>query len=480
MWLRDKYPEYMFDPNAPLDDAKFNLNERIHIPAKGEILEIIGAVKIKMNSKEEEVLIPSRLRNARWLDAEGNKLPDDYYIEERTLCLSVEYRGGSDTKITFSVYRQMKDGTFEIIAENLRGEKKDDADVCTAQLQYKRERERGREKNATLYFRAHKNNTVETESAVRPFIDGIVAIETERNGQGKFFDFNNVNIDKVSAVPAYGGFQKWYEDISLFTGVAEWNLKKGETMNKSGCGPIAATNVIYYYAQQFNASFAKLKTPNGFQDTPKIPNQTEYTRMAFSVYNDYTRQTFISGTGIWFIDTVCDGIVKFAQERGVSLKKHTLTNKVLASNNSFMQAVDFITEGLKNNNPVILLVTFNSHAASLERNALPSRSPDMAQFHFVIITAIKRVKSDEEDYELTVSTWCEKKTIGSLKKMLKGTYAFDVVRVATVTAAVASTALRKTGEETPAWVNGLQIAASAFSPFALNVASVSLGYCSFG
>jgi hypothetical protein len=473
MWLRNEYPEYMVDPNAPLTVAKFNLNKKIHIPAKDKIMKIIGAVKININSKEEKVRIPSRLCNARWLDTEGNELPDDYYIEEKTLCLSVECDGGNNTQVIFSVYRQLTDDKFETIAENLRGEVKNDTNTYIAQWQYKRERERRRERNVKLYFRAHKNNTVETESAVRSFVDGIVAIETERNNQGKFFDFD--------IITNYGGFQEWYEDKKLFTAVAEWKEKKGKVMNSSGCGPIAATNVIYYYAQQFNASFAKLKTPNGFQDTPKKPKQEEYMRMAFSVYNNYTLQTIQGlGLGIWYIDPLCDGIVKFAQERGISLEKHTLTNKVLASNNSFRQAADFITEGLKNNYPVILLVTLNGYIAEIERKTQPD--PDMAELHFVTITAMKRAENDEEDYELIVSSWGNSKIIKSLKRMWKETHVlFNGAQVATA-AAVATCALKKKDEETPDWLNGLQTAATVvtdIAPLTLSFASVSLGYCSF-
>jgi len=475
MWLRDKYPENIVDPNAPLNIAKFTLNEKIHIPSRDEILKILGAVSIKLNTREaEEVRIPSRLCNTRWLDTDGNELPDDYYIEERTLCLSVEYEG--DLQVTFSVYRQRTDGTFEIIAENLCGEKKDDTNTYTAQWLYKRERERRREESVKLYFRAYKDNTVETESTVRSFVDGIVAIKTERNNQEKFFDFDDIN--------NYGGHQNWYTDGNIFNGFAGWEPEKGEKMDISGCGSIAATNIIYYYAQQFNDAFAKLKTPNGLQDTPRKPDKKEYMTMAFSVYNNYTMQTIPGlGWGIWYIGPLCDGIVKFAKERGVYLKKHTITNKILASKNSFKQAADFITEGLKNNYPVILLVTLNSYIASHATN----NGQTMEEKHFVVITAIKRARSDEEDYELTVSSWGNSLTIDSLKKMWEGTpVLFDGTQVATAAAAataVASTIIKETVEETPDWLDELQTTTAIIAstaPLTESFASVSLGYCSFG
>jgi hypothetical protein len=161
------------------------------------------------------------------------------------------------------------------------------------------------------------------------------------------------------------------------------------------------------------------------------------------MYNSYTLQTLPGlGLGIWSIDPICNGIVRFVQERGVRLKKHTLNNKILAFNNSFKQAADFIIEGIKNNYPIILLVTFNNEITSLNDSIMVDR-------HFVTITAITRTTSDEEDYELTVSNWGDRKTLPSLKRMWEGTpFLFDRVQVA--------------------------------NPIiTYRIASVSLGYCSF-
>ena len=475
MWLRDKYQKNMVDPNAPLSDAKFILNERLSIPSKDKISEIVGLYNVPIN-RESVIYVSSRLVKALWLDTNGSELPDNYFIEERTLSLSVEY-GGGDTHVNFSVYRQRSDGSFEKIAENLRGEKQNGINTFIAQFHYRRERERGRQESVNLYFRAYKNNAAQTESVVRPFVDGIVAIETERNWQRKFFEFSDPQPHP------YGGFQGWYKQGDLFTNDTDFRRKKGASMDGSGCGPIAATNVIYHYAQQFNASFAKRRFPDGFQDTPVIPTRKEYIHMAVDVYNSYTMQT-VPGLplGIWFIDPLCNGIVRFAQDRGVSLKKHTLTNKVLASKNSFRQAVDFIIEGLKNNYPVILLVTANNYIISARHKSTPVQGNRMVQFHIVAVTAMKRTAENEEDYELAISNWSERSTIPSLKQMWEGTnIMFDGTQVATA-AAVAKTALKKTGAETPAMSDGLQIAATvaaAAAPLTLRFASVSLGYCSF-
>jgi hypothetical protein len=111
----------------------------------------------------------------------------------------------------------------------LYGEKIDGTSIYIAQWQYKRARKRNRQTSVRLYFRAYKNNTIETESPVRSFVDGIIAIKTERNGMRKFF----VICDTLNN---YGGDQAWYTEPTLFTGVRGWNSGKGRIMNISGCG----------------------------------------------------------------------------------------------------------------------------------------------------------------------------------------------------------------------------------------------------
>jgi hypothetical protein len=478
MWLRDKYPEYMIDQNAHLSVAKFVLNKKINLPPKKEILKFIDVYEIKLPSKDDIIYVNSRLHSPHWVDNEGNKLSDNEYIEERELFLSVNIDGGGDYKVTFSVYKQLIDGKYIKIAENLLGEKKEGTKTYITKWLYKRERALRRENDIKLYFRAHKNNYTETETVVKSFIDGIVAIETERK-KGEYFNFNS------NTYVGYGGAQQWYKEAIFFNGVTGWDKAKGEKMDFTGCGSIAATNIIYYYAQQFSPLFAKIKTSNGLKNTNKEPTQAEYMHMAFSVYNNYTMQTIPKiGTGIWFIDSLCDGIIKFAQERGISLKKHTLTNKILTSDNSFSHAVDFITEGLKNNFPIILLVTKNNYIKSVYN--INTNNPDMAEQHFVTITSIKRTKKDEEDYELTISSWSKRKTIKSLKEMWKETPDwFDAAQLA-VAGSIALKTLNTKEVETPDWlytanevVQKTAAGLAVSSPLTLKFASVSLGYCSF-
>ena len=300
----------------------------------------------------------------------------------------------------------------------------------------------------------------------------------------KFIEFNGYvyrGIGRSRFIP-YGGDQDWYANEHIFSGIENWDRNRGERMATTGCGAIAATNVIYYYAQNFTPAFSKFRMTRGtFIDMHVIPTQGEYITVASDVYDTYTPQTlnvpysliraFVEsltlrrvelpetpGLGIWFIDTVCDGIVTFARARGVRLRKHTILNNLPTI--SFRTAADFITEGLVNNFPVILLVTFNDYIASLPRRN------NMAELHFVVITSIKKKTKIErrtystgrtaerileEDYDLVISNWGARQTIPSLKEMWEGT---------------------------PLWFDQLQ-SGLVISQFTRRLASISLGYCSF-
>ncbi|MCL2593223.1 MAG: hypothetical protein FWD82_07635, partial [Defluviitaleaceae bacterium] len=291
----------------------------------------------------------------------------------------------------------------------------------------------------------------------------------------------------------YGGDQFWYRNNDFFIG-STLTPETRQRMDFTGCGSIAATNIIYYYAQNFNEAFAQrvtkrsriLGTPT-FESVSVNPNREEFINFAVDIYNNYTKQTFLvpysvlrgvvravsfgnvqlpetPGLGIWYISTICDGIVSFARERGVSLRSHTMQNPVnILQNpiNSVRDAANFIIKGLENNLPVVLLVTFNDYIREFPKGS-------MVETHFVTITSIKkkttiertifdnggiteRVLDSEEDYELVISNWGERQIIPSLKEMWLGT---------------------------PTWFNALKMHPTV-SILTRGIASVSLGYCSF-
>ena len=225
---------------------------------------------------------------------------------------------------------------------------------------------------------------------------------------GKFVDFSNN--------PAYGGNQRWF---------------RSPRMQDTGCGPIAATNIIFYYAQTGRLLGTLVGRPPHSYDE-------DFTGYATKMYSEYTPQTIqIPFTrdgydtpvsfGIWFMNTLVNGVVNFARRDGVTLSRHTINNSGLTR---YDRAVDFIKAGLQDDNPVALLVTYNDYIAS--------GAAEMVQAHFVTITAmteirgieiwldsdgneIKRTDLGVVDYELRTSDWGQRRFIPSLKQMWNST-----------------------------------------------------------
>lgn len=220
---------------------------------------------------------------------------------------------------------------------------------------------------------------------------------------------------------AYGGNQGWYESEGL---------TYGKNMNNTGCGSIAAANVLMYYAQvDYQGVGSKIYT------NPKYIEKKDYILFAEELYHDYVVQTVgwsdfngkaTSSLGVWTISQVSSGIIRYAKKRGVSLVSHTLSNKIF---NPLEKAVEFIGEALKGDCPVVLYVMSNSYCDKLSKE----EDPIMADLHYVTITkmtVIRRktmysdvatggyVYTDEEitDAQITISTWGKENVI-SLKEL---------------------------------------------------------------
>ena len=218
----------------------------------------------------------------------------------------------------------------------------------------------------------------------------------------------------------YGGDQTWFLTI----------LNKS-LWNDTGCGPVAATNILFYYAQ--NKSFGVFLFSNAY------PTEKEFITWAALNYEVYTPQSLIikdkngntQSFGVWFISTISDGMVFFAKRRNIVLTPHTFDNEA----SSWLSAANFIIKGLEKDYPVILFVTVNEYAASLQGIT--------AQLHYVTITrmtekrkfAITKYSSGKEektdlgivDYSLTISTWGERNEIPSLKSLWESKTALSTV-----------------------------------------------------
>ena len=213
----------------------------------------------------------------------------------------------------------------------------------------------------------------------------------------------------------YGGNQDWFDDTH---------------MAATGCGSIAASNVLFYYAQtQLRLGALARNSRYG-----PFTGWQHFRDYAADMYNSYTLQTinipaYIADTfnippsfGIWFIDSVASGTVRFARSQGVTLTFSVITNR----NETYEQAVNFIRTALENDNPVILLVTGNDYIS--RANVL------MSELHFVTITAMTEIREIEistnfegnevfrrnlgvVDYEIRTSDWGLRRFIPSLRQM---------------------------------------------------------------
>jgi len=172
--------------------------------------------------------------------------------------------------------------------------------------------------------------------------------------------------------------------------------------------------------QQRDSLAKNYETTNDLVITLEIPK---------SDYKNPHGQNILS-FGIWFMDTLTDGVVGFATRGQTRLRPHTIRNvgNQAARIRTYPDAVQFIKAGLTRNDPVVLLVTLNSYIANSEPEV------QMSDLHFVTITAMTEIKMVEVtrdrrggivkredlgvvDYELRTSDWGLRRHIPSLKQM---------------------------------------------------------------
>jgi len=221
---------------------------------------------------------------------------------------------------------------------------------------------------------------------------------------------------------SYGGDQGWWNDVDI----TDPPLPR---LADTGCGAIAAANIIFYYA------LTNRLVTNALGALP--PSRETFLAFATEMYNTYTPQTITLPTlrrereprsyGIWFMDTLLLGVKAFAEERlNTILHGDIIVNSGRLGATSYVDAVKFLKNALINDHPVALLVTYNDYIASPE-------SGDMMEEHFVTITAMNEIREYDIllrdgveieqdnlgviDYELVISNWGERQVIPSFKQM---------------------------------------------------------------
>jgi RHS repeat-associated protein len=234
----------------------------------------------------------------------------------------------------------------------------------------------------------------------------ITQLAIEISNTGTFITFNGGTY--------YGGDQGWYKS-ELSKGQA------GSTKAESGCGSIAATNILAYYAQRNTNNKGAQLLPTHV--TSSTMTRADYINFANDIYMNYVHQ-IVWGLGVWSSDSFIEGMLEYGKTRNVTLKAYRLGN----NDASWEDAYDFIKTGLSFDCPVALLVKWNKYVASLSEYNIT------ADYHWVTITELFKhvedeylvdaktdnqigglISSEYVDFSVSISTWGRKTEIPSFR-----------------------------------------------------------------
>lgn len=198
----------------------------------------------------------------------------------------------------------------------------------------------------------------------------------------------------------YGGNQDWYRKYTQISG---------------GCGPVAASNIVAYFALYKNDA-EKL-----FKNDTNVVKQSDYVKLmnimykyvnpnevpVLNVISDIRKDDIRFGkmripgtTGVWPLSKFANGVVKYADKMGVELEANIYENNDI----SLEDAVNKIKESLKSDSPVAL---FNGFDAVPMKYVDPKTDKTLNTnfaLHWVTITSIIENKSSGE-VTAHVSTW---------------------------------------------------------------------------
>lgn len=194
---------------------------------------------------------------------------------------------------------------------------------------------------------------------------------------------------------SYGGDQDWYRNVNK------------QNRKNTGCGSVAAANVLLYYIQQDIPLISDKLSKSYFKDKNSITKK-EFTNFMNDLYLKYLGQTIYTNFfnnelsfGIWSIHRFCKGLKKYATSCDVKLTEHYISN----SNNSFNNAKLFIETAIYNNYPVVVLIKLNKYAKNLHT---------LLDKHFVTITGMNEFKND---FSITISNFGNKVVIKSFRAL---------------------------------------------------------------
>ena len=178
-----------------------------------------------------------------------------------------------------------------------------------------------------------------------------------------------LNITTADGDTFIGGSQEWYED--------KWH-------KKSGCGPVAASNLVWYIMRKHGM-------------------EQDYSELIREMYDFVT-------PGIRGVDTsviFTDGLLRFASENGMQIRPQVLEIPKKKRDRPNTEAlVEFIINALQADSLVAFLVLSNGYVSSLEN------------WHWVTIIAIdpETMITEIIDYgkslKIDISEWLETSILG--------------------------------------------------------------------
>lgn len=187
----------------------------------------------------------------------------------------------------------------------------------------------------------------------------------------------------------YGGDQGWYSQ--------EWQ-------RNSGCGPVAAANLLAHLA----LSDEKYSALYEYDDLSE-KNYTKFMEEVIQTVSPLRIGTL--SIGIPSLSSFVKKVEKFAKSKGVELKGQWAENRY----GNYDQAVEYIKTGLSADSPVALIIHWNS-------KWMRDDQLSKFQYHWVTITRI-HYNEDEDAYYVTVSSWGKGYTLNFKDIWTSSTYA---------------------------------------------------------
>jgi hypothetical protein len=168
-------------------------------------------------------------------------------------------------------------------------------------------------------------------------------------------------------------------EVMYFGGSQYWFAKKAHQL--SGCGPVAAANITAYLAQTFPDKYGDLYSYKG------VFNRTDFTEHMTEIRKFVKPGIF----GLTCVHKFSDGVLSFAETKGVSLTPHILDKNDASMND----AIDFMCTALSQKLPVAILILKH-----------PVKEFEDYAWHWMTITRL-RLKQENDKYFISVSTYGE-------------------------------------------------------------------------